>query len=59
VASSFVLALVNGVPVCFLHYSIVWAVIEGVDVVAHNWVLVSLSLRTTAGAPLITLWRRC
>jgi hypothetical protein len=38
--------LANAVPVCFLHYSIVWAVIEGVDVVAHNMAALSVSLRT-------------
>jgi hypothetical protein len=33
-------------PVCFLHYSIVWASIKGVDVVAHNGSALSVSLRT-------------
>jgi hypothetical protein len=39
-------ALVNAVPVCFLHYSIVWVVIEGVDVVADNPGRLLVSLRT-------------
>jgi hypothetical protein len=43
---TFFLALVNAVPVCFLHYSIVWAVIDGVDVLAHNEARLSVFLRT-------------
>src|SRR5271156_6877187 len=39
-------ALVNAVSVCFLHYSIVWAVIEGVDVVVDNAARLLVSLRT-------------
>ncbi len=35
-----------GVPVCFLHYSIVWVVVEGVDVVADNAARLLVSLRT-------------
>jgi hypothetical protein len=45
--------LANAVPVCFLHYSIVWAVIEGVDVVAHNGAALSVSLRTGCMRPLM------
>src|ERR1700721_1245381 len=41
-------ALVNGVAVCFLHYSIVSVVVEGVDVVADNATRLSVSLRTEA-----------
>jgi hypothetical protein len=43
---TFFLALENAVPVCFLHYSIVWAVIDGVDVVAHNKARLSVFLGT-------------
>jgi len=46
-------ALVNAVPVWFLHYSIVWAVIEGVDVVADNPGRLLVSLRTGLCAPLV------
>ena len=42
-------ALVNGVAVCFLHYSIVWVVVEGVDVVADNAAGQLLSLPTGHG----------
>ena len=59
VVSTFFLALENPVPVCFLHYSIVWAVIEGVDVVAHNGAAPSVSLRTSCMRPFMALWRRC
>jgi hypothetical protein len=44
--STFFLALVNPVPICVLHYSIVRAVIEGVDVVAHNGAGPSVFSRT-------------
>jgi hypothetical protein len=44
--STFFLALVNPVPLSFLHYSIVWEVIEGVDVVAHNGAGLSVFSRT-------------
>jgi hypothetical protein len=37
--------LVNGVPVCFLYYPVVWVVIDGVDVVAHNAARLSVFLR--------------
>src|SRR5882757_3298938 len=37
--------LVNGVPVCFLYYPVVWVVIDGVDVVAHNAARLSMFLR--------------
>jgi hypothetical protein len=40
-------------PVCFLHYSIVWAVIEGVDVVADNAARMLVSLRTGLCALLV------
>jgi hypothetical protein len=43
----------------FLHYSIVWAVIDGVDVVAHNAERLSVSWRTGCMRPLMVLWRRC
>jgi hypothetical protein len=56
---TFFLALVNAVPVCFLHYPIVWAVIGGVDVVAHNAARLSVFLGTGLCAPLMVLWRRC
>jgi hypothetical protein len=59
VVSTFFLALVNPVPVCFLHYSIVWAVIRGVDVVAHNGAALSVSLRTSCMRPFMALRRRC
>ena len=52
-------ALVNGVAVCFLHYSIVWVVVEGVDVVADNATRLSVSLRTGLCAPLVLMWGRC
>jgi hypothetical protein len=52
-------ALVNGVAVCFLHYSIVSVVVEGVDVVADNATLLSVSLRTGLCAPLVLMWGRC
>jgi hypothetical protein len=50
--SAFFPALVNAVPVRLLHYSIVWAVIEGVDVVTHNVARLSMSLRTGGMRPL-------
>ena len=50
--ATFSLALVNAVPVRLLHYSIVWAVIEGVDVVTHNVARLSMSLRTGGMRPL-------
>jgi hypothetical protein len=59
VVGTFFLALVNAAPVYFLHYSIVWAVIDGVDVVAHNEARLSVFLRTGPCAPLMVLWRRC
>src|ERR1700730_15093844 len=59
VVGTFFLALVNAMPVCFLHYSIVWAAIEGGDVVAHNEARLSVFLRTALCAPLMVLWRRC
>jgi hypothetical protein len=46
VSTSFFPAWANAVPVCFLHYSIVWAVMVGVDVVAHNAARLSVFLRT-------------
>lgn len=46
-------ALVNAVSVCFLHYSIVWVVIEGVDVVADNAARLLVSLRTGLCALLV------
>ena len=49
-------ALVNGVAVCFLHYSIVSVVVEGVDVVADNATRLSVSLRTGLCAPLVLMW---
>ena len=39
-------ALVNAVQVCFLHYLIVWVVIDGVDVAAHNAARLSVFSRT-------------
>src|ERR1700743_944106 len=52
-------ALVNGVAVCFLHYSIVWVVVEGVDVVADNGARLAGSLRTGLWAPLVLMGGRC
>ena len=52
-------ALVNGVAVCVLHYSIVSVVVEGVDVVADNATRLSVSLRTGLCAPLVLMWGRC
>src|SRR5580693_4451200 len=52
-------ALVNGVSVCFLHYSIVWVVIEGVDVVADNAARLPVSLRTGVCALFVLMWGRC
>src|SRR5271155_3708984 len=46
-------ALVNAVSVWFLHYSIVWAVVEGVDVVADNAARLLVSLRTGLCALLV------
>jgi hypothetical protein len=46
-------ALVNAVPVWFLHYSIVRVVIEGVDVVADNAARLLVSLRTGLWALLV------
>jgi hypothetical protein len=46
-------ALVNAVPVGFLHNPIVWAVIEGVDVVADNAARLWVSLRTGLCALLV------
>jgi hypothetical protein len=51
--------LVNGVAVCFLHYSIVSVVVEGVDVIADNATRRSVSLRTGLCAPLVLMWGRC
>jgi hypothetical protein len=48
-----------GVVVCFLHYSRVWVVVEGVDVVADNAAGLSVSLRTGRCALLVLMWRRC
>jgi uncharacterized membrane protein HdeD (DUF308 family) len=48
-----------GVVVCFLHYSRVWVVVEGVDVVADNAAGLSVSLRTGRCALLVLTWRRC
>src|SRR5277367_973633 len=42
-------ALVNAASVWFLHYSIVWAVIEGVDVVADNAARLLVSFAYGAG----------
>ena len=42
-----------GVVVCFLHYSRVWVVVEGVDVVADNAAGLSVSLRTGRCALLV------
>jgi hypothetical protein len=47
------------VPVCFLHYSIVWVVVEGVDVVADNAAGLLVFLRTGVCAPLVLMWGRC
>src|ERR1700731_3161879 len=52
-------ALVKGVAVCFLHYSIVSVAVEGVDVVADNATRLSVSLRTGLCAPLVLMWGRC
>jgi ABC-type Na+ efflux pump permease subunit len=56
---TFFLVLVNGVPVCSLHYSIVRALIDGVDVVANNEARFSVLLRMGPCALLMVLWRRC
>ena len=56
---TFFRALANAVPGSFLHYSIVWAVIDGVDVVAHNAARLSVFLRTQLCAPLMVRRRRC
>src|SRR6201987_4430199 len=53
------LALVIGVVVCCLHYSRVWVVVEGVDVVADNAAGLLVSLRTGRWALLVLMWRRC
>jgi hypothetical protein len=42
-----------------LHYSIVWALTDGVDVVAHNAARPSLSLRTGELRLFMALWRCC
>ena len=54
-----VTVLVIGVLVCFLHYSIVWAVVEGVDVVADNAAGLLVSLRTGLCALSVLMWGRC
>jgi hypothetical protein len=59
VVSTFFLALIHPVPVCFLHYSIVWALIKGVDVVAHNGAVVSVFLRTGRVRGARGVRRRC
>ena len=48
-----------GVVVCCLHYSRVWVVVEGVDVVADNAEGLSVSLPTGRCALLVLMWRRC
>src|SRR5580693_8695876 len=48
-----------GVVVCFLHYSSVWVVVEGVDVVADNAAGLLVLLRTWRCAPLVLMWGRC
>jgi hypothetical protein len=50
---------VIGVPVCFPHYSIVWVVIDGVDVVADNAARVPVFLRTGLCALSVLMWGRC
>ena len=47
------LPLVIGVVVCCLHYSRVWVVVAGVDVVADNPGRLLVSLRTGLCAPLV------
>jgi uncharacterized membrane protein HdeD (DUF308 family) len=47
------------VVVCFLHYSSVWVVVEGVDVVADNAAGLLVLLRTGRCALLVLMWGRC
>jgi hypothetical protein len=47
------------VPDYLLHYSMVWALTYGVDVVAHNGARLSLSVRTGELRRFMALWRRC
>jgi uncharacterized membrane protein HdeD (DUF308 family) len=47
------------VVVCFLHYSSVWVVVEGVDVVADNAAGLLVLLRTWRCALLVLMWGRC
>jgi hypothetical protein len=55
----FVPPLIFGVAKYLLHYSIVWALTDGVDVVAHNAARPSLSLRTGELRLFMALWRCC